>query len=34
MAKNLLEAGVSIDLIAESTGLPQADITQLKEEIF
>ncbi|GFY65441.1 uncharacterized protein TNIN_40021 [Trichonephila inaurata madagascariensis] len=33
VAKNLLKAGVSIDLIAESTGLPQAEIAQLKEEI-
>ncbi|GFQ72447.1 hypothetical protein TNCT_288601 [Trichonephila clavata] len=34
VAKNLLKAGVSIDLIAESTGLPQAEIAQLKEETF
>ncbi|WP_419247533.1 Rpn family recombination-promoting nuclease/putative transposase [Wolbachia endosymbiont of Rhagoletis indifferens] len=33
VAKNLLKAGVSINLIAESTGLPQAEIAQLKEEI-
>lgn len=33
VAKNLLKAGISIDLIAESTGLPQAEIAQLKEEI-
>ncbi|GFY65325.1 uncharacterized protein TNIN_38271 [Trichonephila inaurata madagascariensis] len=33
VAKNLLKAGVSVDLIAESTGLPQAEIMQLKEEI-
>ncbi|GFR32246.1 uncharacterized protein TNCT_165661 [Trichonephila clavata] len=33
VAKNLLKAGVSIDLIAESTGLPQAEIAQLREEI-
>ena len=33
VAKNLLKAGVSIDLIAESTGLPQAEIKQLQEEI-
>ncbi|GFR13596.1 transposase [Trichonephila clavata] len=33
VAKNLLKAGVSVDLIAESTGLPQAEIAQLKEEI-
>ncbi|MFT4314821.1 MAG: Rpn family recombination-promoting nuclease/putative transposase [Wolbachia pipientis] len=32
VAKNLLKAGVSVDLIAESTGLPQAKITQLKKE--
>ncbi len=34
VAKNLLKASVSVDLIAESTGLPQAEITQLKEETF
>ncbi|OAM06087.1 MAG: hypothetical protein TV41_07950 [Wolbachia endosymbiont of Dactylopius coccus] len=33
VAKNLLKAGVSIDLIAESTALPQAEIKQLQEEI-
>ena len=33
VAKNLLKAGVSVDLIAESTGLPQAEIKQLQEEI-
>src|SRR6266550_284225 len=33
VAKNLLKAGVSIDLIAESTGLPQAEIKQLQKEI-
>ncbi|NSM57011.1 Rpn family recombination-promoting nuclease/putative transposase [Wolbachia endosymbiont of Atemnus politus] len=33
VAKNLLKAGVSIDLIAESTGLPKAEIKQLQEEI-
>ncbi|WP_264702614.1 hypothetical protein [Wolbachia endosymbiont (group A) of Volucella inflata] len=33
VAKNLLKAGMSVDLIAESTGLPQAEIAQLKEEI-
>ncbi|WP_353278282.1 Rpn family recombination-promoting nuclease/putative transposase [Wolbachia endosymbiont (group B) of Longitarsus flavicornis] len=32
VAKNLLKAGVSVDLIAESTGLSQADISQLKEK--
>ncbi len=33
VAKNLLKAGVSVDLIAESTGLPQAKIKQLQKEI-
>ncbi|MGL9688286.1 MAG: hypothetical protein ACR5K6_00585 [Wolbachia sp.] len=33
VAKNLLKAGVSVDLIAESTGLPKAEIVQLKEEV-
>ncbi|WP_265031190.1 hypothetical protein [Wolbachia endosymbiont (group A) of Tiphia femorata] len=33
VAKNLLKAGMSVDLIAESTGLPQAEIAQLKKEI-
>ncbi|WCR59040.1 MAG: hypothetical protein PG978_000454 [Wolbachia endosymbiont of Ctenocephalides felis wCfeF] len=33
VAKNLLKAGVSVDLIAESTGLPKAEIAQLQEEI-
>jgi predicted transposase/invertase (TIGR01784 family) len=33
VAKNLLKAGVSVDLIAESTGLPKAEIAQLKEEV-
>ena len=33
VAKNLLKAGVSVDLIAESNGLPQAEIKQLQEEI-
>ncbi|WP_264329741.1 Rpn family recombination-promoting nuclease/putative transposase [Wolbachia endosymbiont (group A) of Lasioglossum malachurum] len=33
VAKNLLKAGVSIDLIAESTGLPKAEIEQLQEEL-
>ncbi|WP_353276253.1 Rpn family recombination-promoting nuclease/putative transposase [Wolbachia endosymbiont (group A) of Pipizella viduata] len=32
VAKNLLKAGVSVDLIAESTGLPKAEIKQLQEE--
>ncbi|WP_264706038.1 Rpn family recombination-promoting nuclease/putative transposase [Wolbachia endosymbiont (group A) of Ancistrocerus nigricornis] len=32
VAKNLLKAGVSVDLIAESTGLSQAEIEQLQEE--
>ncbi|MDR3132368.1 MAG: transposase, partial [Rickettsiales bacterium] len=33
VAQNLLKAGVSVDLIAESTGLPKAEIAQLKEEV-
>jgi predicted transposase/invertase (TIGR01784 family) len=33
VAKNLLKAGVSVDLMAESTGLPKAEIAQLKEEV-
>ncbi|BAP00281.1 Rpn family recombination-promoting nuclease/putative transposase [Wolbachia endosymbiont of Cimex lectularius] len=33
VAKNLLKAGVSVDLIAESTGLPKAEIAQLQEEM-
>jgi predicted transposase/invertase (TIGR01784 family) len=33
VAKNLLKAGVSVDLIAESTGLPKTEIVQLKEEV-
>ncbi|MGL9775150.1 hypothetical protein, partial [Wolbachia endosymbiont of Cimex lectularius] len=33
VAKNLLKAGVSVDLIAESTGLSKAEIVQLKEEV-
>ncbi|MCM1001371.1 MAG: transposase, partial [Wolbachia endosymbiont of Melophagus ovinus] len=33
VAKNLLKAGVSVDLITESTGLPKAEIAQLKEEV-
>jgi hypothetical protein len=33
VAKNLLKAGVPVDLIAESTGLPRAEIAQLKEEV-
>ncbi|MDR1139130.1 MAG: Rpn family recombination-promoting nuclease/putative transposase, partial [Rickettsiales bacterium] len=33
VAKNLLKAGVSVDLIAESTDLPKAEIAQLKEEV-
>jgi len=32
VAKNLLKAGVSVDLIAESTGLSQTEISQLKEK--
>ncbi|MGL9717656.1 MAG: hypothetical protein ACR5K9_03020 [Wolbachia sp.] len=33
VARNLLKAGVSVDLIAESTGLPKGEIIQLQEEI-
>jgi len=33
VAQNLLKAGESVDLIAESTGLPKAEIAQLKEEV-
>ena len=33
VAKNLLKAGVSVDLIAESTGLPKAEIAQFQEEM-
>lgn len=33
VAKNLLKAGVSIDIIAQTTGLPRAEIVQLKEEV-
>lgn len=32
VAKNLLKAGVSIDIISQTTRLPQAEIAQLKEE--
>ncbi|WP_341822235.1 hypothetical protein [Wolbachia endosymbiont (group A) of Clivina fossor] len=32
VAKNLLKAGVSVDLIAKSTGLSQTEISQLKEK--
>ncbi|MDG7057310.1 MAG: transposase, partial [Wolbachia endosymbiont of Penenirmus auritus] len=32
VAKNLLKAGVSIDIIAQTTGLLKAEIAQLKEE--
>ncbi|MDR1139687.1 MAG: hypothetical protein LBJ80_01290 [Rickettsiales bacterium] len=31
VAKNLLKAGAAINLIAESTGLTQAEIKQLQE---
>ncbi|MGL9762974.1 MAG: hypothetical protein ACR5LB_12950 [Wolbachia sp.] len=34
VAKNLLKSGVSVDLIAESTDLPKAEIVQLKEEVM
>ncbi|WP_395462884.1 Rpn family recombination-promoting nuclease/putative transposase [Wolbachia endosymbiont of Cantharis cryptica] len=32
VAKNLLKAGISIDIISQTTGLPQAEIAQLKKE--
>jgi len=31
--KSYLKLGVSVDLIAESTGLPKTGIAQLKEEV-
>ncbi|MGL9776086.1 MAG: Rpn family recombination-promoting nuclease/putative transposase, partial [Wolbachia sp.] len=33
VAKNLLKAGVSIDIIAQTTGLPKTEIAQLTEEV-
>ncbi|WP_396078029.1 hypothetical protein [Candidatus Wolbachia massiliensis] len=33
VAKNLLKAGISIDVISQTTDLPQAEVSQLKEEI-
>ncbi|KAK7873665.1 hypothetical protein R5R35_013205 [Gryllus longicercus] len=33
VAKNLLKVGISVDLIAESTGVSQAEIVQLTGEI-
>ncbi|MDG7057494.1 MAG: hypothetical protein LKM43_05130, partial [Wolbachia endosymbiont of Penenirmus auritus] len=33
VAKNLLKAGVSVDLITESTGLPKAEIVRLRGEV-
>ncbi|MGL9762788.1 MAG: Rpn family recombination-promoting nuclease/putative transposase [Wolbachia sp.] len=33
VARNLLKAGISIDIISQTTGLPQAEIKQLQEEI-
>uniref|UniRef100_UPI0037BEC242 hypothetical protein n=1 Tax=Candidatus Wolbachia massiliensis TaxID=1845000 RepID=UPI0037BEC242 len=33
VAKNLLKAGMSIDVISQTTDLPQAEVSQLKEEI-
>jgi predicted transposase YdaD len=33
VAKNLLKAGVSIDTIAQTTGLPKTEVAQLKEEV-
>ncbi|MFP3024862.1 MAG: transposase, partial [Wolbachia sp.] len=32
VAKNLLKAGVSVNLVAESTGLPKDEIEQLKKK--
>ncbi|NEV48965.1 Rpn family recombination-promoting nuclease/putative transposase [Wolbachia pipientis] len=32
VAKNLLKAGVSVDLVAESTGVPKAEIEQLNKK--
>ncbi|MGL9688424.1 MAG: Rpn family recombination-promoting nuclease/putative transposase [Wolbachia sp.] len=34
VARNLLKAGISIDIISQTTGLPQAEIEQLQEEII
>ncbi|WP_353286275.1 hypothetical protein [Wolbachia endosymbiont (group A) of Crataerina pallida] len=33
VAKNLLKADISIDIISQTTGLPQAEIKRLQEEI-
>ncbi|MCM1001761.1 Rpn family recombination-promoting nuclease/putative transposase [Wolbachia pipientis] len=33
VARNLLKAGISIDIISQTTGLPQAEIKQLQEEV-
>ncbi|MDG7053624.1 MAG: Rpn family recombination-promoting nuclease/putative transposase [Wolbachia endosymbiont of Alcedoecus sp.] len=33
VAKNLLKAGISIDIIAQTTGLSKAEIVQLKEKV-
>ncbi|MGL9719100.1 MAG: Rpn family recombination-promoting nuclease/putative transposase, partial [Wolbachia sp.] len=33
VAKNLLKAGISIDVISQTTGLSKAEIGQLQEEI-
>ncbi|NUX01723.1 Rpn family recombination-promoting nuclease/putative transposase, partial [Wolbachia endosymbiont of Madathamugadia hiepei] len=33
VARNLPKAGISIDIISQTTGLPQAEIKQLQEEI-
>nr|WP_319803434.1 hypothetical protein [Wolbachia endosymbiont (group B) of Eucosma cana] len=33
VVRNLLKAGLSVDLIAQSTGLSKAEILQLKKEI-
>lgn len=33
VAKNLLKAGVSVDIIVQTTGLLKAEIAQLKEEV-
>ncbi|MDG7056796.1 MAG: transposase, partial [Wolbachia endosymbiont of Penenirmus auritus] len=33
VAKNLLRAGISVDIIAQTNGLPKAEIARLKEEV-
>ncbi len=34
IAKGLVKAGISVDIVSQAIGLPQANITQLKEETF